>query len=121
MKRDYSITRPFTSWYSEGVFIIDNTRKGSVRVKRSVDCKDDGKTFLVDVFVSPEMRGQGIATKLIEAAKEYCKKKKVEELYLYCDNGMIPFYEKRGFENVHEMVQGVDGNPYYTMKCRLSK
>lgn len=115
-----TITRPFTSWYCDCVFIIDATRKGSVQVGKYLDCDEaDGKTYLCDVFVHPDYRNRGIATRLINAAKHYCQRKDIHSLYIFCRRSMMSFYEKRGFENIHQMRKGNDGIPLYTMVCPI--
>lgn len=70
---------------------------------RFIEGKDaDGKTWLMNVYTAPECRNRGKATRLIEAAKNYCRKKSVKALYVWCEMDKIPFYEKRGFRNIHK-------------------
>lgn len=122
MDREFSVIRPFVSWYSKGVFIIDKSRKASVNVAKFIDCEDaDGKTWLMNLFTESECRRRGIATRLIEAAKIYCNKHNVEALYLWCEKELIPFYEKRGFENIHQMKISASGLPMYIMVCPIKK
>lgn len=115
-----TITRPFVSWYTEGVHIIDPSRKASVEVARFIEGKEaDGKTWLMNVYTAPEYRNRGMATRLIEAAKNYCRKKSVKALYVWCEMYKIPFYEKRGFRNIHKFGIQKDGTVVYSMVCPI--
>ena len=115
-KRQVSVTRPFTSWYGDVVFFIDESRKASVCLKNFCCCPDaDGKAWLTDLFVLPDYRKQGIATRLIHAAKHYCHRHHIEAVYLWTERENIAFYEKRGFQNVHQSKQGTDGQIFYVM------
>lgn len=115
-KRQVSVTRPFTSWYGDVVFFIDESRKASVSIRRFSDGPDvDGKTWLTDLYVHPDYRKQGIATRLIHAAKHYCHRHHIEAVYLWTERENIAFYEKRGFQNVHQSKQGTDGQVFYQM------
>lgn len=116
-----TITRPFVSWYTEGVHIIDPSRKASVEVAKFIEGKDaDGKTWLMNVYTAPEYRNRGMATRLVQAAKNYCQKKDVRALYLLCEKDMIPFYEKRGFENIH-WTRVLNGKPTYVLMCPIKE
>ena len=42
---------------------------------------------LINIYISPEYRGKGIGTKLIDLFKEYCKENR-------CNNITVTFYEK---------------------------
>lgn len=119
-ERGFSIIRPFVSWYSEGVYIIDKSRKASVNVVRFIDCDDaDGRTWLTNVFTASEYRNRGIATRLIEVAVDYCRKQQIEALYLFCNREHIPFYEKRGFVDIHSIRTDKYGNAEYTMMRKI--
>ena len=116
-----TLTRPFVSWYTEGVHIIDPSRRASCEVVKFIDCPQaDGKTWLMNLYTAPECRNQGKATRLIEAAKVYCQKKDIHALYLCCEKDMIPFYERRGFENVH-WTRVVNGKATYVLMCPIKE
>lgn len=116
-----TITHAFATWHTYGVFIIDKTRKGSAQIAKFVDCDDaDGKTWLINLFVMPKYRRHGMATRIIETAKEYCLKRHIAALYLWCDKKMIPFYEKRGFEHLQTKF-GSKGNSTYIMVCPIKQ
>ena len=117
-----TLTRPFVSWYTEGVHIIDPSRRASCEVAKFIDCDQaDGKTWMMNLYTAPECRNQGKATHLIEVAKVHCQKKDVRALYLWCERDMIPFYEKRGFENIHQMRVLKNGEVVYTMVCPIKE
>lgn len=116
-----TLTRPFVSWYTEGVHIIDYSRRASCEVAKFIDgAQADGKTWLMNLYTAPECRKQGKATRLIEAAKSYCQRKDVRALYLCCEKGMIPFYERRGFENIH-WTKVANGKPIYVLMCPIKE
>ena len=115
------ITRPFVSWYTEGVHIIDPSRKASLEVVKFIDdSKDpDGRTWLMNLYTAAEYRNRGMATRLIEAAKNYCRERNIKDLYLWCELEMIPFYNKRGFRDTHQPIQEY-GRTVYVMVCPIS-
>lgn len=116
-----TLTRPFVSWFSESVYIIDPSRRASCEVAKFIDgAQADGKTWLMNLYTAPDCRNQGKATRLIEAAKRYCQKKDVRALYLGCEKDMIPFYEKRGFENIH-WTRVVGGKATYVLMCPIKE
>lgn len=51
-----------------------------------------------DVVVSKEHQGKGIGEKIIATALEYAKKQGCYKTILDCDDIVMPFYEKLGFE-----------------------
>lgn len=115
-----SITRPFVSWYTKGVYIIDPSRQASVQVCQFIDCDNaDGKTWLCNVFTEPSHRGAGLATRLIECAKRYCQRQGITSLYLWCTHAMIPFYKTCGFETINRPKPDSRGNLQYTMVCTI--
>lgn len=115
-----TITRPFVSWYTEGVHIIDPTRMASVEVAKFIEVEEaDGRTWLMNVYTAPECRNRGMATRLIEAAKNYCRKKNIKALYLWCEKKMMPFYRKRGFKDTRQFVIQADGMEGYIMVCPI--
>lgn len=116
-----TITAPFVSWYTEGVHIIDPSRKASLEVAKFIDdSKDpDGRTWLMNLYTAAEYRNRGMATRLIEAAKNYCRERNIKALYLWCELEMIPFYNKRGFRGIHQLIQEY-GRTVHVLVCPIS-
>lgn len=116
-----SITRPFVSWYCQGVYIIDHSRKGSVQVCRFLeeDIDEAEKVWLCNVYTAVPFRGRGIATRCIRAAIHYCQKHNIGALYLWCKKEMFGFYERFGFELAHHFRMNANGDPVYTMVCTI--
>jgi GNAT superfamily N-acetyltransferase len=54
---------------------------------------EGGAWMIEDVYVLPEHRSGGLATALLSAAQDGR-----DELWLICDDEMIPFYEVRGYD-----------------------
>jgi GNAT superfamily N-acetyltransferase len=80
----------FTPEIDQGVWLgafVDGALCGFVRV-----FDDAGSWMLEDVFVLEPHRRGGLATALIERAREGR-----DHLWLICDDDTIPFYERRGF------------------------
>ena len=121
MDRIPTITEPFVSWYTEGVHIIDPSQKASLEVVKLIDdSKDpDDRTWLMNLYTAAEYRNKGMATRLIEAAKNYCRERSIKALYLWCELEMIPFYNKRGFRDTHQPIQEY-GRTVYIMVCPIS-
>ena len=49
------------------------------------------------VFTNPVHRGKGYATECVKALISELHKQDVDEVYLWCEEDKIPFYEKMGF------------------------
>ncbi len=58
----------------------------------------DYEHWLGSLFVTPNHRNEGIAGKLILAAKNKAKELGISLLYLQCKKSMIPLYERYGFK-----------------------
>jgi GNAT superfamily N-acetyltransferase len=81
----------FTPDLDEGTWIgafVAGTLAGFVRVFAL-----EGSSMLEDVYVFPEFRRRGIAEALIADAR-----RSIERLWLICDDPMIPYYQRLGFE-----------------------
>jgi GNAT superfamily N-acetyltransferase len=55
---------------------------------------------IANVFVHPSLRGYGFGKLLMSFAEKYLKKSKMTAAYLWCDPGLVGFYEKRGYKVV---------------------
>lgn len=117
-----TITRPFVSWYCQGVYIIDPSRKGSVQVSKFIETDNaDDKVWLTNVYVAKPFRHLGIATRCIKAARRYCQRKGIGALYLWCLKDMIKFYEQFGFETTSQHEKDLKGRMQYVMVCTIKK
>ena len=52
-----------------------------------------------DLVISKENRGKGISKKLLDYCIDYSKKENCYKIILNCNEKLIKFYEKFGFEN----------------------
>jgi len=55
------------------------------------------KAFLFDVIVAPEQQGTGLGRALVDAVLEHPDLRGVQMVELYCNEEMVPFYERWGF------------------------
>ncbi len=56
----------------------------------------DGVQELASLYVKPAFRGRGIAARLIRDLQNQAR----SDLWLTCRSGLIPFYERFGFQDV---------------------
>ena len=57
--------------------------------------------WLGGIFVTPECRGKGYASALIEKAKDHIEELGITDLYLQCEEHNERLYLKHGFELLH--------------------
>ena len=62
--------------------------------------KDDNALWMTDVFVWPEWRSKGIASKMVEHAFRVAEEMN-EPLHLACEKHLIGFYVKKGWKLLH--------------------
>lgn len=62
-----------------------------------------------DVIVAADHRGEGYGTILLEGIVNHPDLQRVAELSLLCRQGLIPFYERVGFEIVDPIVENSEG------------
>ncbi|WP_252036431.1 MULTISPECIES: GNAT family N-acetyltransferase [Vibrio] len=60
------------------------------------------ENWIGGVFTNPKHRSQGIATKLINKAKEFAKKAGMPQLYLQCESFNVELYLNQGFKPLHQ-------------------
>lgn len=80
---------------------------------------------IMKIAVHPDHRGRGIATRLIEAARDELKEKGIREVELHVDivkRGAIRLYEKLGFK-IRKVVTAnyEEDEAFYEMKLKLDK
>ena len=59
----------------------------------------NGEALLSQIATTPEARGQGSASRLIG---EVCAELFPSEVFVICEDGLLPFYRKTGFEKTAE-------------------
>jgi len=64
--------------------------------------------YVMNVYVRPEYRGQGIAKRLMIAVMEWCKANNVLIISLHASDAGRPVYEGLGFEGTNEMRIEID-------------
>jgi GNAT superfamily N-acetyltransferase len=62
------------------------------------------RAYLLNFYTSPEARGRGLATQLLEQAVEVCKENNVRVITLHASKFGRPIYEKFGFTQNNEMI-----------------
>lgn len=72
-----------------------------------------------DVIVAVDRRGEGIGRALMKAIVEHSAVAELDVLDLRCREGLVPFYERVGFE-VHDPVVDVDGREESFVKMNYS-
>ncbi|GAC1409915.1 MAG: hypothetical protein NVSMB57_03000 [Actinomycetota bacterium] len=101
-------------------FLEDAHIAGVVHVLRF-----DEHVVLDDVWTEPASRRQGVASALIDAARE-----QYPRLWLICDEPDIGFYERRGFRSMRDLPEPIaahyasknewpraDDHAHYAMVC----
>ena len=56
--------------------------------------------YLHSMYTEMEHRGNGLATKIIEEARDFCCQNNIAEIILYASDAGRPVYEKIGFEPI---------------------
>ncbi len=99
---EYALKNPEEAYLSNGGFVFyaiyKNTVVGCVALKRL----NDDKFEFCKLYINPEVRKLGIATKLIERCITRCKENKATELWLQTTNDLKEahrLYYKLGFED----------------------
>ncbi len=67
------------------------------------DNKNNTTLWLSDLFVWPEYRGQNISSMLINHVKNIANNKNTE-LYLACEDYLIKYYNKFGFNKINKNI-----------------
>ncbi|HTR65928.1 MAG TPA: GNAT family N-acetyltransferase [Terriglobales bacterium] len=61
------------------------------------------RATVLNVYVDPDFRRQGIARRLMQTMIEWCRKHGFAKVYLHASNSGRPLYESMGFEPTTEM------------------
>jgi predicted GNAT family N-acyltransferase len=72
---------------------------------------------LYDVIVASSRREVGIGERLVAAVTDHPELQAVDAIALTCREGLVPFYDRCGFER-HEPTVDVDGEPEVFLTMR---
>ena len=70
---------------------------------RPDDPKQSHRAYLLNVYTSPDFRGQGLSRRLTEKAIEWCRQQGFATLWLHGSDFGRPLYESLGFQPTNEM------------------
>jgi GNAT superfamily N-acetyltransferase len=62
------------------------------------------RAYLLNFYVVPEFRGQGLAYRLLRTAVEEARQRGIRVVALHASNAGRPIYEKFGFKGTSEMM-----------------
>ncbi|MGH6858829.1 MAG: GNAT family N-acetyltransferase [Phyllobacterium sp.] len=77
-------------------------------IENDLDDRPQYKPWIAALWVEPESRRQGIAVKLIEAARKEAAFQGHELCYLCATPDKSPYYIARGFEQIETDVSGLN-------------
>ena len=69
---------------------------------------DPSRGYLVNFYVHPSARGQGLATQLLRLATAECRNRGVRVAVLHASAMGRPIYEKEGWRAGNEMILRLD-------------
>jgi GNAT superfamily N-acetyltransferase len=67
------------------------------------------RATILNVYVYPEFRRQGIARRLMQSAIDWCREQKFAAVYLHASKDGRHLYESLGFEPTNEMKLKISG------------
>lgn len=68
------------------------------------------RPYILNVYVAPDQRGQGIAQRLVRAILDHCKDEGWGYVWLHASEQGYPIYERMGFNRTKEMwIKTSDG------------
>jgi len=59
--------------------------------------------YVMNVYIAPELRGQGWARRLMETLLKFCRKQGIKKVALHASDAGYPLYESLGFTPTSEM------------------
>lgn len=62
------------------------------------------RAYLLNFYVAPQMRSQGLAFALLRTAVEEARRRGIKVVSLHASNAGRPIYERSGFEATNEMM-----------------
>ena len=66
------------------------------------------RALIDDVVVDAPQRGRGIGSALMRKLSERLKEMEVEEIFLRCENAVVPFYGQLGFKSSDGVTMDLD-------------
>lgn len=61
------------------------------------------RAWMLNVYTEPEFRRQGLASRVVEAAIDWCRRNGIGSVYLHASEFGRPLYERLGFVSSNEM------------------
>ena len=76
--------------------------------------------WLEHIFILPEYHKKGVGSMLINHAKEQCRQKKLNELFIFVDPFARGFYDKIGAEFLYDSKSSISDRliPVYALSCK---
>ena len=84
--------------------------------KTPVEIENGGHQMVLTIAISPEHRGEGIGSKLLNQFEINAKKLNRKSIALNCLEDRIPFYEKNGFINLGISNSNHGDETWYNME-----
>lgn len=69
-------------------------------VTSEIDPLHDVSPWLAGLYVAPEYRGRGVGRTLVAAIEEQARARGFQRIYLYTDDGEVPYYQTLGWNAV---------------------
>jgi GNAT superfamily N-acetyltransferase len=67
------------------------------------------RAYLLNFYVEPGFRGQGLAYELLKTAVEDARRRGIKVVSLHASKFGKPLYERNGFEPTNEMILSLEG------------
>jgi GNAT superfamily N-acetyltransferase len=68
------------------------------------------RAYLLNFYVEPAFRGQGLAYELLKTAVEDARRRGIKVVSLHASKFGKPLYERNGFEPTNEMILSFEGD-----------
>ncbi len=66
------------------------------------------RALIDDMIVEESRRGRGIGSELMQRLIKRLSEMEIEEVFLHCGGGVVPFYQRHGFEKSHGVVMDLE-------------
>ena len=119
----YSISAPIFGYY--GVFDDNDSLVGYAQLDKSYLDKQQHIAFLYNLYVHPDHRGHGYASKLFTFLMDQAKEKtQIERIFISCNRKNTPaqaLYKKLGFSEYGVKEKSVKWNGEYDDEVEMVK